>query len=282
MTDYSIIRDYYGRPYVSTDGEPLKFEAGRKGPVNGEPYTRISTLAGALDDKGGLADWKAAMAMLGMAKSKSIFAQVAHLASAHDQPWYEPSAKKPLKELVARATDLGGASDAAGFGTAFHGLCEVLDGGEAPQYVPDELQPWIEARQTALADFEPVLIEPFVVNDELKAAGNPDRFLRCRKTGTVYAADDKTGTDEPRYGEKVSIQVAIASRSVLYDQKTGVRTPIDCDQKRGLMIHTPLRLGKPQCTLYWLDLEHGWDMALLAADVKFREKIGSLKKVERD
>ncbi len=279
MTDYTVVRDFYGRPYVTTDGGPLKFESGRKSPVNAEPYTRISTLAGALDDKGGLVDWAAAHAMLGMAKSKSLHAQVAHLASAYESPWYVQSAKKPLKELVQKAKELGGAEDAAGLGTAFHGLCEVIDNGGNPAYIPEDLGPWISARQAALADFEPVHVEPFVVCDELKAAGSPDRYLRHKSTGIVYAADDKTGTDEPKYPDKVSAQVAIASRSVLYNQQTGERTPVECDQLRGLLIHTPIRLGEPQCHLYWLDLTEGWELAQLAYRV--RERKGGTKKLVR-
>lgn len=279
MTDYTIARDYWGRPYVSTDGGPLLYESGRKGPVNAEAYTRISTMAGALDDKGGLVDWAAAMAMIGVVRSKSIHAQVSHLASAHESPWYVPAAKKPLKELVEKAKDLGGASDAAGLGTAFHGLCEELDAGRPPKFVPEELKPWIEVRQAALEDFEPVLIEPFVVCDELKVAGNPDRFLRHKGTGVVYAADDKTGTDEPKFPLKVTIQVAIASRSCLYDQPSGERTPIECDQSRGLLIHTPIRGDKPQCSLYWLDLDKGWELAQLAALVRDKKKIDKLVKV---
>lgn len=280
ITDYSIVRDYWGRPFVAYRDEPLQFEAGRKSPVNAEPYTRISTLSGGLDDKGGLVDWAAAMAMLGVVKSRSIYAQLAHLASANTHPWYNPAAKKPLKELVRKAKELGGADDAAGHGTAFHGLCEEKDKGNEPEFVPDEMLPWIQARAAALADFDPVLIEPFVVCDELKVAGNPDRYLRHKPTGIVYAADDKTGTDEPNYPLKVTIQVAIASRSVLYDQPTGRRTPIDCDQFRGILIHTPLRLGEPQCRLYWLDLTKGWELAKLSAQVRDSKKIGKLETVK--
>lgn len=256
---------------MTRDGQPLQYEPGRKSPVNAEPYTRISTLAGALDDKSGLVDWAAAMAMIGTVKSKSIYAQVAHLASAHDSPWYTPVAKKPLKELVQKAKELGGAEEAAGIGTAFHGICEVIDNGGDPQFVPDDMRPWIEARQAALAGFEPVHVEPFVVCDELKAAGSPDRYLREKATGIIYAADDKTGTDENKYPEKVMAQVAIASRSVLYNQETGERTPIQCDQMRGLLIHTPIRLAEPQCHLYWLDLREGWDLAELAYTVRERK-----------
>lgn len=256
------------------------FEPGRKTPVNAEPYTRISNLSGRLEDKGGLVDWAAAMAMAGTVKSKSIYAQVAHLVSAYESPWYSPAGKKQMKELVGQAKELGGASDAAGIGTAFHGLCEVMDKGQVPQFVPDDLRPWIEARQAALSEFEPVLVEPFVINDELKVAGNPDRFLRHKPTGIVYAADDKTGTDEHKYPNKVTIQVAIASRSVLYDQETGERTPIECDQLRGLLIHTPIRGGgEPRCDVYWLDLKKGWDLALLAARVRDENKLDKLVKV---
>lgn len=279
MTDYSVFRDFYGRPYVSTDGGPLVFEPGRKGPVNAKAYTRISTLSGGLDDKGGLVDWAAAMAMLGVVKSKSIFAQVAHLASAHDAPWYS-TGKKPLKELVQKAKELGGADDAAGLGTAFHGLCEEVDKGNSPSFVPDGMQEWIDCRQAALEDFEPALIEPFVVNDLLGTAGNPDRYLRHKATGIMYAADDKTGSDEDKYPLKVTIQVAIASRSELYDQKTGVRTKIVCDQSRGILIHTPLRSGVPKTTLYWLDLDKGWELALLAAHVRDAKKVNKLERIK--
>lgn len=218
--------------------------------------------------------------MMGVVKSRSIFAQVAHLVSAHDNPWYS-AGKQPLKELVKRAKEIGGADDAAGMGTAFHGLCEEKDKGNDPQFIPDGMQAWIDVRQDALAQagFEPVLIEPFVVCDELKVAGNPDRFLRHIPTGKVYGADDKTGTDESKYPEKVTIQVAIAAHSELYDQQTGQRTPIECDQSRGLLIHTPLRLGVPQCHLYWLDLEHGWELAQLSAQVRDRKKVKKLEPV---
>lgn len=278
MTDYSIVRDFWGRPYVTQNGEELQYSPGRKTPVNAKAYTRISTLAGTLDDKSGLIDWSSARAMMGIVKSKALYAQLAHLVSAHEDPWAVPAAKKPLKELVERARSLGGADDASGMGTAFHGLCEVLDGGEKPQYTPRELGPWIAARQARLEDFDPVLIEPFIVNDGVEAAGNPDRYLLHKPTGTVYAADDKTGSSEPDFPLKVTIQVAIASRGVLYDQETGKRTPIKCDQSRGLLIHTPIREDEPRCELYWLDLDKGWELAQLSAKVRDARKISKLVK----
>lgn len=280
MTDYSIVRDYWERPFVTSDGGPLRFEKGRKSPINAEAYTRISTLAGALDDKGGLIDWSSARAMIGTVKSAAISAQLAHLISAHEDPWAAEEGKKPLKALVKRAQELGGSEDAAGLGTAFHGLCEQLDKtGAMPEYVPRHLIPWVEARQAALAEWEPLHIEPFVVCDELRAAGSPDRYLRHKLTGLVVCADDKTGTSEPDFGLKVTVQVAIGSRAVLYDQSTGNRTPIECAQNVGLMIHTPIRDTVPRSDLYVLDLNVGWRLANLAVEVREARKFPKLKRM---
>lgn len=280
MTDYRIARDRWDRPYVSTDGQPLQFAPGQKTPINGEPYTRISTLAGALEDKSGLIDWSAARAMIGLVKNESLYAQVAHLASAFPDPWAVPEGKKPLKELVKRAQDIGGSNNASGLGTAFHGLTELLDGtGQLPEYIPTQLRPWIEEYARVMADFESVLVEPFVVNDSLKTAGSPDRYLRHKPTGTVYCADLKSGTDEPSYPMKVTVQVAIASRAVQYDQATGNRTPIECDPNWGIMIHTPIRSATPRCDLYWLDLSKGYDLAELGVRVREAKKVPKLKRV---
>lgn len=278
MTDETIVRDFWQRPFITTDGGPLQFTPGRKSPTNAEPYTRISTLAGALDDKSGLIDWSSAMAMMGTVKSPAIFAQVAHLLSAYPNPW-KSAGKKPLKDLVRKAKELAGSDDAAGIGTACHGIWECLDKGITPQFIPGTLKPFIDIRQAAMSLFEPVLVEPFVVNDELKVAGSPDRYLRYKPTGIVYAADDKTGADEPSYPDKVTTQVAIASRSVLYDQQTGIRTPIECDQDRGILIHTPISSPIPECTLYWLPLNHGWETAKLATAVRVHKK--QIPKLER-
>lgn len=289
ITDHSIVRDFYDRPFVTQNDEPLRYVKGRKSPVNAEAYTRISTLAGILDSKDGLIDWAAARALIGLVKQDlearkrncdgAIYAQIAHLISAFSDPWKVAEGKKPLKELVRKAKEIGGSEDASGSGTAAHGIWECIDKGITPEYIPRGLGAWTEARMKALEDFEPVLVEPFIVVDSIKAAGSPDRYLRHKSTGIVYAADDKTGTDEPKYPRKVKIQVAIASRGVLYDQSTGNRTPIECDQGRGILIHTPIQTEKPRCDLYWLDLAEGWADAELAAQNRDRRNQSKLEKI---
>ena len=223
-------------------------------------------------------DWIAAHAMLGLVKDDSLYQRIAALSIAHKRPWYVPEGKKPLKSLAEKAMDAGGANIAREMGTAFHQVCETRDKGDRTGFIPPRMLPWVEAREAALEDFETVLAEPFIINDELRVAGSPDRYLRHKKTGTVYAADDKTGTDEPDYPLKVTVQVGIASRGVLYDQKTGARTPIECDQERGILIHTPIQTDTPRTVLYWLDMSAGWAGAQLAAQVR-DFKVSKLERV---
>jgi hypothetical protein len=279
VTDYKIKRDYFDRPYVTTDGGPLRYEDGRKSPVNATPYTRVSTLAETLDDKRGLLDWSAANAAIGVVKDAALYAQIAHLASAHVDPWSVPEAKKALKPLVQRAQQIAGSDDGAGMGTAFHGFAEEIDKGLDPEFVPPPMIPWLEKYREAMTGWEVLDTETFVVNDELQTAGSLDRLLRHRKTGRIVVGDVKTGKSEPEYPLKTTIQVAAYARGERYDQETGARAPLhpDIDLERGLLIHVPVRTGEPRCALYPLDLTAGWELAQLAVRVREARRMPKLE-----
>lgn len=270
MTDLSIVRDRWGRPYVSNDGGPLKFVKGKATPVNAEGYTRVSTISGTLDDKSSLIDWSSANAMVGMIKDPSIAAQVGSLASKYESPWYAPEGKKALKPLIKRAQEAGGSDRASGMGTSMHEFTEVIDEGRWPEYAPTELVPWLHVYKETLEDFEPLGTELFVVNDELKTAGSFDRVWRM-PDGRVVVGDFKSGRSDPSYPLKVTMQVGIYANSVLYNQKTGERAPIhpDLDLTTGLLIHAPiLGGGKPTVKVYELNLTRGMELARLAIDVR--------------
>jgi hypothetical protein len=281
VTDTTVKRDRWDRPYVTTDGGPLRYAEGRKTPVNAVAYTRVSTLAGALDDKGGLLDWSAATAALGVVRDPALYAQIAHLASAHADPWNVPEAKRVLRPLVERAQQAAGAGEAAGMGTAFHGLTELVDTGNEPEYVPPQMVPWLDEYRGTMADWEILDTETFVVIDEVQAAGSMDRLLRHRATGRVVAADIKTGRQEPEYPMKCTIQVATYAHGQRYDQRTGARAPLhpDIDLARGLMIHVPIRAGRPRCVLYPLDLTAGWELAQLAVRVREARRMPRLEAI---
>lgn len=279
MTDHSIVRDRWGRPLVTTDGQPLKYEKGRKTPINAVGYTRVSTLAGALDDSSGLIDWAAAQAAIGTVRSPGISASIASLVSAHKDPWNVPEAKRQLKPLVARARQAAGSDEAADLGTGFHGITELIDRGQEPEFIPEQFKPWIDKYREALADWEVLDCEPFLVVDEIQAAGSMDRLLRHKESGQVVAADLKSGKSDPFYPLKVTVQVAIYAHGVRYDQATGKREPLhpDIDLSQGLLIHAPIRGGRPRCTLYPLDLGLGWELAKLSVRVREARRLPKLE-----
>ncbi|MFC4124888.1 PD-(D/E)XK nuclease family protein [Nocardia rhizosphaerae] len=279
MTDYSIKRDFYGRPWVTTDGGPLRYEDGRKSPVNATPYTRVSTLAEALDDKSGLMLWQASNAAIGVVRDPSLYAQIAALASAHRDPWNVPEAKRELKPLVERAQQMAGAGEAAGLGTSFHSFADQVDAGKFPEFVPPPLIPWLEAYREATADWEVIDSEGFVVTDEVQAAGSYDRLLRHRRTGRIVVGDIKSGKSDPDYPLKVTIQTAVYAHGERYDQETGARAPLhpDIDLAHGVLIHVPIRSGKPRAALYPLDLTRGWELAKAAVMVREARRMPKLE-----
>lgn len=243
---------------------------GKATPVNAEGYTRVSTLAGTLDDKSGLLEWSAANAMVGMVKDPSIAAQIGSLASKYDNPWYVPEGKKALKPLIKRAQESGGSDRASGMGTSFHEFTEVVDEGRWPEYAPSEMVPWLHAYREAMDDYECLGMELFVVNDELKTAGSFDRLLRT-PSGKVVVSDSKTGRSDNAFPLKVSLQVSVYANSERYNQETGERTPIhpDLDKTTGLLVHAPiLGGGKPEVKVYELDLVRGYELARLAVQVR--------------
>lgn len=277
MTD-DTVRDQWGRPYVTAGGEPLRM-AGKRA-LNAKPYTRVTTIAGALDDKSGLIDWAACQAAVGAVRAqkdnRALWASMCNLVSSSSNPW--KSSKQQLKGIVAKLRDTAGAADAADLGTAFHGLTETLDRGGTVDYPVEEFEPWLAAYRDAMRDWEIVDAEVFTVCDELEAAGTPDRVLRHRHTGEQVIADVKTGENEPAFPSKVMTQCAIYAHSMAYDQATGRRRALDVSRERGLLIHVPIRSdSEPFAALYDLDLTLGWELAKTAVYVRqLKRKVGRL------
>ncbi|AXQ65162.1 exonuclease [Gordonia phage Schmidt] len=277
MTDYNVLRDRWGRPWVSQDGGPLQFEGRKKTPTNAVAYQRVSTVAGSMDDKSNLDTWHSAQAMVGVMREKSIAAQLGSLMSKFRDPWTQ--AKPQMRQLVARALTAASTDDGSGKGTAFHEFTEVVDAGGWPEFAPVEFTPFLEAYQALMQDWEVLEVEPFLIVDELQLAGSMDKLLRHKATGTIAAADLKSGKSDPDYIAKVEIQVACYAHGVKYDQATGERTPLhpDIDLGHGLLIHVPVRDATPErAATYPLDLDRGWEAAKIA------RKVADYRKAERD
>ncbi|HEY7822812.1 MAG TPA: hypothetical protein VIG24_08270 [Acidimicrobiia bacterium] len=246
-----IPRDRWGRPLIAPvdGGKPI-------------PYTRVSTLAKALDDKTALTAWKCRQTAIGLATRADLVAKTKAVGETD---------KRSLDEVVQEALAAAASDRAANVGTALHAMTEKVDAGVDPAELVDRLDPLfldLVAYREATSHLGMEAAELFVVCDELQAAGSFDRLVNLPGYGLVVA-DLKTGQHEPNYPHGVAQQIAIYAHGTLYSEQQGriaaladlgVRTDV------GLLIHLPSERGT--CDLYVIDLDHGWALAQTAVMVR--------------
>lgn len=243
-----IPRDRWGRPLIAPEG-------GGK-PV---PYTRVSTLAKALDDKTALTNWKCRQVALGMARRADLVAKASSIP-ADD--------KRTMDEVVKDAMTAAESERAANIGTALHALTEQVDAGTPVDTLPEFARADLAAYSAAMSGIEIIASEMFVVVDEVQAAGTFDRLVRL-PDGRVVVADVKTGQHDPNYPHGVTQQIAAYSRGHLYDPdrgRVGHLPSLGIDQAAGLLIHMPAGTGT--CALYLLDLTVGWSLVQVSVAVR--------------
>jgi hypothetical protein len=222
------------------------------------PHTRATTWASTLEDRFALERWGRRTMALGLARRPDL---VASVAAAKDDD------RRRLDRLCEDALEAGGSSRGANIGSALHEFCARIDGGEDV----DVPAPWdadIRAYRKVLdeAGFEVELVERTVVVDRLQVAGTLDRTV-CRN-GRRFIADIKTGKDLSYGWPAIACQLAIYSRAdTLYDTKAGTHSSMpEVDQTIGIVIHVPAGQGKAE--LFGVDLNVGWQGALLAGQVR--------------
>ena len=253
-TPTEVPRDRWSRPLIVP-------------PEGGEvvPYTRVSTLAKALDDLNDLMAWKARKTAEGLVRRPDLLTLISG-AIANGDPDTDWPTKKALNAAVEQAMEAAGASKGATAGTGFHLLTEAIDKGNEPLFASEADQVRLDAYREATASIEWLEIELFVVNDQVRAAGTFDRLGRL-PDGRVVVADLKSGKSESAYPFATTVQIATYANGHRYDPETGNRSPLhaDLDVSTGLLIHLPPSGG---CALYELDLARGWQAAQLAAQVR--------------
>lgn len=253
--------DVYGPPEVPRDrwSRPLIVPPGGGKPV---AYTRCTTFAGSVEDTYNLSLWQQRMVALGLAERPDLLVSVA----AH----YDD--KEELNKICQTALEAAKGKAAAGVGTALHKLTDRLDRGEPLGPVPAEYMPDLDAFAAATKGLKVLALERFVVQDDMKIGGTFDRLYEFE--GRRYIGDTKSGSIEYGAG-KIAMQLAIYSRSVLYDPKTKERISLgDVDQERAIVVHLPA--GQGRCELKWVNIAAGWDAVVnLAAGVrKWRSRKG--------
>lgn len=346
--DNEVPRDKTGRPRIKVpctgcDGSgriPSEKRPGNtvkcpKGCVDGQllrSFTRVTTYIDVLDDKSNLEAWQMRMVLVGAAKEPELLCEVEDLhaqfldleqqartlAGEHDVDARLDeidAKKKSIKDELNRRAQIAkqkaGAEDKADKGTELHGLSELVDLGQAlpaGAAFGDVID--MDAYRTSTRGLKIVHMEKLVVNDEIKAAGTPDRVSEWWgelyslsipeltamygedglanalasvtpltapdghefRPGELMITDLKTGTVE--YGAlKMAMQLAIYANSLLYDKDTGERVPLgNINLDWGLIMNVPAGTGTAQ--LYWADLRLGWRAVKVAGDVRELRALG--------
>lgn len=249
-------RDRWGRPLIvpPDGGKPV-------------PYTRATTVAGALDDLNGLMSWKCRMTAIGITDRPDL--QLAISANPDD--------KQRVNRIVAQAMDAAAAGAAATTGTALHSFTEQIDRGQEPQNVPPAFAPDLDAYREATSTLTHLHIEQMSVLDDLHIAGTPDRIVEYQ--GDLVVADLKTGSID--YPGKIAAQLSLYAHAQHYNIATGQRSPWadqPVDTTKALIIHLPA--GKGVCSLHWVDIAAGWEAVQRAMWVRdWRTKQRSLTKI---
>jgi hypothetical protein len=225
-------------------------------------YTRVSTLAKALDDSTQLGKWWARKTAEGLVKRPDLLTRVAGILANYDVD-ASRDGKRELNAVCEAAQEAAGSSRGREAGTGFHALTEAVDRGESPLVLAQD-QARMDAYRAATWDagYRPIMGEVFVVNDHVRAAGTFDRLWLC-PDGRTRVGDLKTGKSEADYPLATTTQIAIYAHGLRYDPATHIRRPIDehLDTTTGLLIHMPPSGG---CTVVPLDLEKGWHAAVVA------------------
>lgn len=238
-----IPRDRWGRPLVVP-------------PEGGErmAYTRCTTFVSAIEDTYNLSRWQMRMVATGIVDRQDL--QLAVAAHRED--------KEHLNAICEQAIEAAKGNAAATTGTALHAITETHDRGLDVGRLPDTAARDLEAYVQATAQLKAVAIEQFMVQDQLRIGGTPDRVVMYPQAR--YIADLKTGSIE--YGFlKIAAQLAVYARSVPYDVTTDRRLePHGADLDRGIVIHLPA--GSASCRLYWVDLQAGWQAVQLARELR--------------
>jgi hypothetical protein len=242
-------RDRWGRYILTDPGHP-----------NDEhPWTRATTLAGALDDEYGLTKWKMRAVILGLVSQTDLL----DLAYASD-----PDDKEQLDSLADDAIKASGADQKSNQGTALHKFTARLDAGELSRS-PRQWEPDLTAYEAFKKEkgilTHPSYIERITVIPELGVAGTMDRIVKHE--GEPKIADLKTGKVE-HGGMKMSMQLALYAHGTgLWDMEHGRWLPMPkVSQTEGLIMHLPAGQHKP--ALYRVNLELGWQMAQVAYQVR--------------
>lgn len=230
-------------------------------------WTRASTWASTMDNEYALTLWKLRMTARGVAEREDLRVRIASI----DDPTSDKG-KELLDDLTDKAKEHAGAEYRSHVGSAIHEFLETLDKGERVPHVPPpydaDVNAYIQAKQRIGITVSPRYIERIVTCPLLGVAGKFDRVIKLRNSRLPLIADLKTGTKLEYSWLDIAIQLACYSRgATLWDEETRQHHKmLAVNQHQAVVFHLPAGEGK--CIPYFVNLDLGWEAALLCKTVR--------------
>jgi len=270
------------------DGKPIKELV---------PFTRASTLGGAIEYQGGLHRWKAAVVAWAIARHRTLAKRARAIAG-----YSRRDDKDELYEIIDQADTWAESNSKANHGTALHSLFRrIAEGATVEDLIADgTLNPAepddvadiaaCQAFADAITRWTVVWAERRVVCDEAQAAGKYDLIVTPKRPmpvtdkdgnvvdvimpGDLVVVDNKTSGSADFFGEKFTVQLWIYANGRDYDKETGARTEVGVRKDWALILHIPSDEETVVATWHWVDLTAGEKLVKIARDVMEGRKIG--------
>jgi hypothetical protein len=295
----------FGHPYNGRYHMPLL--PGEDGPKSGGDHvsrgcTRMTNIAGAIEDTRALSVWEQAMGLIGLALAPELYEELTLVVAAalgegvnferlRDYPALKETLaghahdqRKAAESIIGRAKVIAKAGAAAQRGTNRHTAWEHR--GKTGQFIGTaEIQEQTVSTEALLADAGlvrvPGLSERVVRNVTLGAVGKFDDILLEQATGRLLISDLKTKATAFYSFLAVDAQLAgyaYAEWMLTEDGQGYEPGPFNhVDLTEGVILHVPSDGSTPR--LERADLVLGWRAALLGRDVMALRSAG--KSTER-
>jgi hypothetical protein len=216
-----------------------------------------------IEDQSALGNWKARTIAVGAARAPHLITDY-QLANSRDEQ----------DEIIEALLKVGGGSDASDLGSRMHRVTEQHDmgvlGASLDPLVATTVQRWERALDLAGISVVGDHVERIVINTRLGCCATFDRLAWWNDR--LVVVDLKTGS--MKYPHSMAVQLAIIANAewitvgepeIRGDKAiwTSFEPTPNIDKDDGLIVHLPA--ATPDKVAVWvLDLEDGWDAAVLA------------------
>lgn len=236
-------------------------------------WTRVTTLAGALEDQYHLSMWGRRKVLEGLVMDRGLLSLAAEAFATYGWDPQTQEAKKALNAITSQAVDTAGAHKGADTGTALHAITEDHNQGRSMEALAHAkelgLISNLDAYAVALRQHQirvvPEYMERVICVPELKVVGRLDNLVQEMGRELLRVFDLKSQKTMDFGAMKIAIQLAIyANGYAMFDEEEWAWKDMPkVDKDLATVCWLPVLESQEDkvCQLYDVDLAWGWRWA---------------------